>query len=113
MINKEEIEAMKEILSAIKPRELMDYSEFGEEEIGEVTYADYEAIQKAIEYISELESDNYEQNNIINNYIEERKEVIEKLKLFLSEIKQDGIYGYDGDIQEILSILKGETEDDE
>ena len=71
MINKEEIEEMKEILSAIKSRELMDYSEFGEEEVGEVTYADYEAIQKAIEYISELEADK-ETLTKERNYYKER-----------------------------------------
>ena len=40
---------------------------------------------------------------------EKRQKLIEKLEEVLKSIKQDGIYGYDEDILEILSILKGES----
>jgi len=108
MINKEKIKVVKGDL---------DYYITASEDLGEVAISDLEDVLKCIIELEKdnkrLEEINEEQNNIINNYIEERKEVAERLKAFLTEIKQDGIYGYDGDIQEILSILKGETEDDE
>ena len=74
-----------------------------------------------VEYIEQLESDNYELNNIINDYIEERRELIEKLENDIEELEilhdnyidaniVEGIYETIGRIskaQEILSILKG------
>lgn len=74
------------------------------------------------QYIDQLETDNYELNNRINDYIEERQKLIEKLeediKLFNkcrklhkeyspSEERLNTKYHY---AQEILSILKGEKE---
>lgn len=63
----------------------------------------------------QLESENYEQNNIINSYIEERQAVIDKLKedielarkeyrITLND-RQDGIRQ---EAEEILTILEGE-----
>ena len=74
--------------------------------------------------IDQLESDNYELNNRINDYIEERQNLIEKLENDIEELEilhdnyidaniVEGIYETIGRIskaQEILSILKGEKE---
>lgn len=63
MLSKEEIEKLKEFIN-------------NEQTIYENSY-----IYKILKYyIKQLESDNYEQNNIINNYIENSipKEVIEE-----------------------------------
>lgn len=40
----------------------------------------------------------------------DKQKLIEKLEEVLKSIKQDGIYGYDEDILEILSILKGKNQ---
>ncbi len=40
----------------------------------------YTERQKVKKYIEQLESDNYEQNNIINSYIEREQKLIEKLE---------------------------------
>lgn len=74
-------------------------------------------------YIEQLESDNYELNNRINDYIEERRELIEKLeediKSNIPENHKNEKMIIDGQTyhqalkiyaQEILSILKGEKE---
>lgn len=64
--------------------------------------------------IEKLQSENYEQNNIINTYIEERQAVIDKLKedielarkeyrITLND-RQDGIRQ---EAEEILTILEG------
>lgn len=45
--------------------------------------------EKIKEYISQLESDNYEQNNIINSYIEERQKLIEKLEEDSKQLEHD------------------------
>lgn len=77
-------------------------------------------MQKQQNKISQLESDNYELNNRINDYIEERRELIDKLE----EDIENSTRGLDTNIllikeyyknkieyaQEILSILKGEKE---
>lgn len=79
MLSKEEIEKAKECL----------------QETIQNTYAEGKAIKlnNALKYIDHLESD--------------KQKLIEKLEEVLKSIKQDGIYGYDEDILEILSILKG------
>ena len=45
-------------------------------------------------------------------YLEQKEsildKVIDKLKEYLKQIKQDGIYGYDTEIREILNIIEGE-----
>ena len=81
MLSKEEIEKAKECL----------------QETIQNTYAEGKAIKlnNALKYIDNLESD--------------KQKLIEKLEEVLKSIKQDGIYGYDEDILEILSILKGEN----
>lgn len=75
-----------------------------------------------LEYIDKLESDNYELNNRINDYIEERRELTEKLEKDCKRLgnyekrrqmdskqlfENDGMWNY---CKEILSILKGEKE---
>ena len=87
----------------------------------------YNDVDNLLKYIKQLESDNYELNNRINDYIEERRELIEKLeeelernnrdtklaetgKLNLSSEEWREIATEDKLINEILSILKGEKE---
>ena len=82
---------------------------------------EHSIVLELIRKYKELESDNYEQNNIINDYIDERRELIEKLENDIEELEilhdnyidaniVEGIYETIGRIskaQEILSILKG------
>lgn len=74
-------------------------------------------------YIKQLESDNYEANNIINEYIEERQKLIEKLerdienandnikhmeeKSILQTIARELAIGMRDYAQEILEMLGG------
>ena len=80
-------------------------------------------MQKQQNKIFQLESDNYELNNRINDYIEERQKLIEKLeediKSNIPENHKNEKIIIDGQTyhkalkiyaQEILSILKGEKE---
>ena len=83
MLSKEEIEKAKE-----------DYKFFNEGDY--ITKEMSDSKNVLLEYIEQLESD--------------KQKLIEKLEEVLKSIKQDGIYGYDEDILEILSILKGEKE---
>lgn len=53
--------------------------------------------KKIKKYIKELE----QKESILDK-------VIDKLKEYLKQIKQDGIYGYDTEIREILNIIEGE-----
>lgn len=67
MLSKEEIECCKS--------EAKDYIEFME------TAGDNAGwVRGLLWYIDQLESDNYEQNNIINSYIESEQKLIEKLE---------------------------------
>lgn len=68
MLSKEEIENMK--LDILNLHHML----------GKKTSISKNAIKNALKYIDQLESDNYEQNNIINSYIEERQKLIEKLE---------------------------------
>ena len=82
-MNKEEIEKAKQCLN----------------EIIQNTYAEGKAKKLDIlrKYIKELE----QKESILDK-------VIDKLKEYLKQIKQDGIYGYDTEIREILNIIEGE-----
>lgn len=71
MISKEEIEKAKKQIEITIRNITIDRQE-GRASIEAVVFQ--EAMQTLLQYISELESDNYEQNNIINNYIEIEKE---------------------------------------
>ena len=66
MLSKEEIEKAKECLNEI----ILN------------TYAENKAKKLNIlkQYIQELEADKYEANNIISEYIDERKSLIDKMK---------------------------------
>ena len=59
----------------------------------------------------ELDDDNKKLKKYIR-HLEQKSEildkVIDKLKEYLKQIKQDGIYGYDTEIREILNIIEGE-----
>jgi len=68
MINKEEIEMAKEQLISLRENAKANI------DTDEIFKLDYEAITTILQYISELEANCYEQNNIINNYIEIEKE---------------------------------------
>ena len=82
-MNKEEIEKAKQCLN----------------EIIQNTYAEGKAkkLDTLRKYIKELE----QKESILDK-------VIDKLKEYLKQIKQDGIYGYDTEIREILNIIEGE-----
>lgn len=54
-------------------------------------------INNALQYIQHLEQKEYILDKVTN-----------KLKEYLKLIKQDGIYGYDTEIREILNIIEGE-----
>ena len=85
----------------------------------------YNDVDNLLKYIEQLESDNYELNNRINDYIEERRVLIEKLEEKIKYYEEndeilasnndnysDGtvIYRFIKEFKEILSILKGEKE---
>ncbi len=54
-----------------------------------------EILESALKYIEKLET--------------REQKLIEKLEEYKKALKQDGIYGYDIEINEILKILKGEN----
>ena len=84
-MNKEEIEDIKDDLRTLH-KLLWNENREG-------TYT----IQRILEYINCLE----QKESILDK-------VIDKLKEYLKQIKQDGIYGYDTEIREILNIIEGE-----
>ena len=71
MLNKEEIEKAKEWLNWMKKHNLF------------LSY-----IPNILQYIKELEADNYEANNIINEYIEDRRKMLNKLH----DVIDDDVY---------------------
>lgn len=104
MLSKGEIECCK--------KEAKDYIDF----VSDKDNAGW--LKGLLWYIEQLESDNYELNNRINDYIEERRELIEKLEEEKYTIEStysqiNGNYFMAQDkldlINEILSILKGEV----
>lgn len=75
MLSKEEIEKAKE-----------DFNFFNEGDY--ITKEMFNSKEKIFEYIKKIEADNYEQNNIINDYIDERRELIEKLEERIKSVEQ-------------------------
>ena len=66
-------------------------------------------MQKQQNKISQLESDNYELNNRINDYIEERQKLIEKLEEVCEKVDNEMADFEVIDLKhKILEILKGE-----
>ncbi len=65
MLSKEEIEKDIKLFKSV---DLGDDIEF------------IKARKNLLQYIQELEADNYESNNIISEYIDERKKLIDKMK---------------------------------
>lgn len=117
MIDKEEIEKAKAFMVFYKNcclnRELENIQNYKTLDDEEFVYKNLETI---LQYIQQLESNNYEQNNIINSYIEEREKLIDKLeedkekfnkneKNFMTQSSQinASLISY---INEILSIVK-------
>lgn len=95
MLSKEEIESMKIGLWNIRADNLKAMQcSLADTSDKKEWQKEINVIENALEYIDQLESD--------------KQKLIEKLEEVLKSIKQDGIYGYDEDILEILSILKGE-----
>ena len=84
---------------------------------------DSRQFETLMDYIKQLEANNYEQNNIINNYTEERKKLINELEKSIKQYNymkqtvsadgyEEGYYkGHISEAQEILQILKGENDD--
>ena len=114
MLSKKEIENAKEsansYIRAIDTFGIIDYKCINNL---------YTPIQIFLQYIEELEADNYEANNIINEYIEERQKLINKLKKekltiesTYSQINGDYFMAQDrlDLINELLEIVGGEHE---
>ena len=81
MLSKEEIESMKIDLWNIRADTLKAMQcSLADTSDKKEWQKEINVIDNALEYIDQLESDNYEQSNIINNYIENSipKEVIEE-----------------------------------
>ena len=97
MLSKEEIESMKIGLWNIRADTLKAMQcSLADTSDKKEWQREINVIDNALKYIDQLESD--------------KQKLIEKLEEVLKSIKQDGIYGYDEDILEILSILKGENQ---
>ena len=80
MIDKKEIEKAKNCLS-IKIQVLensIESTKYNKEYAEQIDVEDFieekQSLETVLQYISELESENYEQSNTINNYIEIEKE---------------------------------------
>ena len=84
-MNKEEIENKK--------RMLRNFSEQGQ---GQRVF-----FEEDLELIRDILQELEQKESILDK-------VIDKLKEYLKQIKQDGIYGYDTEIREILNIIEGE-----
>lgn len=92
MLSKEEIEAGKQCLKDVIVN----------------TYAEGKArkLENLYKYIEHLEADNYECNNIIHDYIDERQKLIDKLEADKMEQFDDYVIYL---IESYLAILKGEN----
>lgn len=69
-----------------------------------------EILKSALEYIKDLEANNYEQNNIINSYIEREQKIIEKLEEtidFAKTSKDSTTKAKIEALENVLKILKG------
>ena len=114
MLSKEEIEKAKEKCNSIIEF-CKNSKECQENKICSDCYIEIEdikAIKTLLQYVKELEADNYEANNIINEYIEERRKILNKLH----DVIDDNVYSdieYSirrGLAQELLEIMGGEHE---
>ena len=80
-MSKEEIEKAKKKLSKPKKYDLIEIIRiFKRNGIETYCITKNETIQTLLQYIKELEADNYECNNIISDYIEERHNLIDIMK---------------------------------
>lgn len=86
-MNKEEIEKKKKMLR--------DFSEKGQ---GQRVF-----FEEDLELIRDILKELEQKESILNK-------VTDKLKEYIKIIKQDGIYGYNTEIREILNIIEGEKE---
>ncbi len=85
MLSKEEIEKIKRGLIEELGRTIT---------ANECGLSTIEILESALKYIEKLKT--------------REQKLIEKLEEYKKALKQDGIYGYDIEINEILKILKGE-----
>ena len=112
MLSKEEIEmAINNIWNSL------------DDELFNITYSQEEMqedLRIVLDKYRELESNNYEQNNIINSYIEREQKLIEKLEADIETTKKQytentllniRIDGKLDILEEILKILKGENDE--
>lgn len=109
MLNKEEIENSripKQLAKALGIEKEDDDSLIAfKENIFEQTVRENIKLKKQVE---QLESDNYEANKRIDEYIEERKKIIESLKEIRNNLNKDGFIGYADDLTDILHFIIGE-----
>ena len=97
--DKEEIEKLIENMTKVRP-----------EMLNKEGLKLFNTIMKILDERDNLKADNYEANNIINDYIDERERLIDKLERIVDD---DEISDFEYQIKrelalEILSIVKGE-----
>ena len=81
MSSKEEIEKAKGKLNNPKKYELIEIIRiFKRNGIENYCIIENKTIETLLQYIDQLEADNYECNNIIKDYIAERNNLIDKMK---------------------------------
>lgn len=106
MLSKKEIENMKIGLHNIRANNLMAMQcSLADTEDKEKWLKEIDIIDNTFEYIEQLEADNYEANKRIDEYIEERKKIIEELKEIRTNLNRDGFVGYADDITDILEFM--------
>ena len=98
-MDKEEIEKLIEDMTKVRPEMLDDKG-----------LKLFKVIMQILDERDNLRADNYEANNIINDYIEERQKLIDKLERIVDDDEiSDVEYQMKRELaSEILLILRGE-----
>ena len=90
MLNKEEIEKAKEKLNNPKKEDLIEIIRmFKQNGIENYCIAKNETMETLLQYIDQLEADNYELNNRLNEFIEDDKKqnkIIDEMSKFILKI---------------------------
>ena len=106
-MDKEEIEKAKEDLSFINEGDYITREMSNSKDIL-IKYIEH------LEILNETYKTMYAMSDRSNKELEQKETILDKvtdkLKEYLKLIKQDGIYGYDTEIREILNIIEGEKE---
>lgn len=106
-MDKEEIEKAKEDLSFINEGDYITREMSNSKDIL-IKYIEH------LEILNETYKTMYAMSDRSNKELEQKETILDKvtdkLKEYLKLIKQDGIYGYDTEIREILNIIEGEED---